>query len=176
MKHAIGSKIKLGLWVISAVVIGVFLASLVSKNIPYKESDKNTAIAIESVMPSETIPKYFYFTKDPNQKPKVSKKALTTYGENGNFKLGEKIKITDLIYPLLLESSNDAAEIIAEYFKRDIFIKKMNQMVNKLELSKTIFEDPSGLSSKNQSTVEDMFKLAGYINQKKPDLFQITTK
>ena len=112
----------------------------------------------------------------PDDTAKVSKKALTTYGENGNFKLGEKIKITDLIYPLLLESSNDAAEIIAEYFKRDIFIKKMNQMVNKLELSKTIFEDPSGLSSKNQSTVEDMFKLAGYINQKKPDLFQITTK
>ncbi|OIO29279.1 hypothetical protein COX93_01590 [Candidatus Nomurabacteria bacterium CG_4_10_14_0_2_um_filter_30_12] len=107
---------------------------------------------------------------------KVSKKALSTYGQNGNFKLGEKIKVTDLIYPLLLESSNDAAEIIAEHFDRNIFLKKMNQEALRLDLSKTTFSDPSGLSSKNQSTVLDMFKLAGYIDQKKPDLLQITTK
>ena len=113
---------------------------------------------------------------NPDDIAKVSKKALGTYGENGSLKLGEKIKITDLIYPLLLESSNDAAEIIAEYFGRDTFIKKMNQTASKLELSKTTFGDPSGLSLKNQSTVFDMFKLAGYLNQKKPDLFQITTK
>jgi poly-gamma-glutamate synthesis protein (capsule biosynthesis protein) len=106
---------------------------------------------------------------------KISQKTLTTYGQNGNLKTGEKIKISDLIYPLLLESSNDAAEIIAEYFKRDIFIKKMNQTAYKLELSKTNFEDPSGLSPKNQSTVSDMFKLAGYLNQKKPDLLKTTT-
>ena len=107
---------------------------------------------------------------------KVSKKALSTYGQNGNFKLREKIKVTDLIYPLLLESSNDAAEIIAEHFDRNIFLKKMNQEALRLDLSKTTFSDPSGLSSKNQSTVLDMFKLAGYIDQKKPDLLQITTK
>jgi len=230
MKSTLSSKIKFGFWVISAVIIGIFFASFFLKNIEYKKilkPNENTAAAVESLISNETAPKYFYFTKDPNQKPKVSagayligdldtgeiiltknqdqqfpiasvsklmtatiatesmnqndttkvsKKALTTYGENGNFRLGEKIKITDLIYPLLLESSNDAAEIIAEYFKRDIFIKKMNQTASKLELSKTIFEDPSGLSSKNQSTVYDLFKLAGYINQKNPDLFQITTK
>jgi gamma-polyglutamate biosynthesis protein CapA len=112
----------------------------------------------------------------PDDIAKVSKKALSTYGKNGNLKVGEKIKITDLIYPLLLESSNDAAEIIAEYFDRNIFIKRMNQEAQKLELSKTTFEDPSGLSAKNQSTVSDMFKLAGYLNQKNPDLLEITTK
>ena len=112
----------------------------------------------------------------PDNLAKVSKKALATSGKNGNLKMGEKIKITDLIYPLLLESSNDAAEVIAEFFGRDIFLKKMNQTAYKLELSKTSFDDPSGLSPKNQSTVSDMFKLAGYLNQKKSDLFQITTK
>ncbi len=112
----------------------------------------------------------------PNDIAKVSKKALATYGQNGNFKLGEKIKVQDLLYPLLLESSNDAAEVIAEYFNRDIFIKRMNQEALKLEMSKTSYEDPSGLSASNESTVSDMFKLAGYINQKHPDLFKITTE
>jgi D-alanyl-D-alanine carboxypeptidase len=105
----------------------------------------------------------------------ASKKASATYGENGNFKIGEKIKITDLLYPLLLESSNDAGEVIAEFFGRDFFMKRMNQEALKLDLPKTSFEDPTGLSFKNQSTVFDMFKLAGYINQKNPDLFKITT-
>lgn len=113
---------------------------------------------------------------NPNDTAKVSKKALVTYGKNGNLRTGEKIKLADLIYPLLLESSNDAAEVIAEYFGRDVFIKRMNQTAKKIELLKTTFEDPSGLSPKNQSTVSDMFKLAGYLNQKKPDLLQITTK
>ena len=111
-----------------------------------------------------------------NDIAKVSQKALTTYGENGSFKIGEKIKVSDLIYPLLLESSNDAAEIIAEFFDRDTFLRKMNQAAEKLELSKTSFSDPSGLSEKNESTVFDIFKLSAYLNQKKPNLLQITTK
>ncbi|MCX6751190.1 MAG: CapA family protein [Candidatus Nomurabacteria bacterium] len=115
-------------------------------------------------------------SKSSDDIAKVSKKASATSGKNGNLKIGEKIKITDLIYPLLLESSNDAAEVIAEFFGRDIFLKKMNQEALKLELSKTSFDDPSGLSPKNQSTVFDMFKLAGYLNQKDPNLLQITTK
>ncbi|PIZ86094.1 hypothetical protein COX94_01160, partial [Candidatus Nomurabacteria bacterium CG_4_10_14_0_2_um_filter_33_9] len=229
MKYNINQKIKLAFWIISAVIIGIFFSSLIFKNIKYEKiinPSENIAIAIESLTSQETTPKYFYFIKDQNKKPKVSasaylvgdldtgeiiltknqekefplasvsklmtayvatelmdenniaqvsKKALSTYGENGNFKIGEKIKISDLIYPLLLESSNDAAEIIAEYFDRDTFIKKMNQAVEKIELSKTFFDDPSGLSEKNKSTVFDMFKLAGYLNQKNPDLFKTTT-
>ncbi len=107
---------------------------------------------------------------------KVSKTALATYGKNGNFKLGEKIKISDILYPLLLESSNDAAEVIAEFFGRDAFLKKMNQTAGVLDLSKTTFQDPSGLSPQNKSSVYDLFKLAGYVNQNDPNLFQITTK
>lgn len=138
-----------------------------------KNEDKQFPIASVSKLITAFIAKE---STDQDDTTKVSKNALATYGENGNFKLGEKIKISDLLYPLLLESSNDAAEIIAEYFTREKFVKKMNQIVEKLELSKTSFEDPSGLSPNNKSTVYDMFKLIGYINQKEPELFQITTK
>jgi len=229
MKYISNKKIKNIFWIIFTIVISIFFIFIFSKEIDYKkilESNKNTAIAIQSLNSEETKPEYSYFIKDPNNLPNIdalaylvgdldtgeiifsknqdevfpiasvsklmtaliatelmdendiatiSKKSLETYGENGNFKIGEKIKITDILYPLLLESSNDAAEIIAEYFNRNIFIKKMNETANNLELSKTTFEDPSGLSSANQSTVFDMFKLMQYLNQKKPELLEITT-
>ncbi len=105
----------------------------------------------------------------------VSKKALDTYGTNGNFRLGEKIKTSDLLYPLLLESSNDAAEVLAEHFERNVFVQKMNQQAQNLEMSNTSYADPSGLSKDNQSTVSDIFKLTGYLNQQKQDLIKITS-
>ena len=111
-----------------------------------------------------------------NDTIKINKTILATEGKNGELKLGEKIKVVDLIYPLLLESSNDAAEALAQYFGRDSFILKMNQQAEKLQMTGTSYEDPSGLAYHNQSTTADMFKLAGYIMQQQPDLFKITTK
>ncbi len=111
-----------------------------------------------------------------NEVTKVSSKALSTYGTNGNFRTGENIKTSELIYPLLLESSNDAAEILAEHFGRDNFIKKMNQQAEKLNMSDTAYEDPSGLSSNNKSTPIDIFKLVGYLKKEKENLLNITTK
>src|SRR3989344_9644916 len=52
----------------------------------------------------------------------------------------------------------------------------MNQQAEKLKMTGTSYEDPSGLAYHNQSTTADMFKLAGYIMQQQPDLFKITTK
>lgn len=113
---------------------------------------------------------------NPDATTKITKTALATYGQNGELRLGEKIKITDLIYPLLLESSNDAAEALALYFGRDNFIAKMNQEASALQMTSTSYEDPSGLTPHNLSTVSDLFKLAGYMAQQQSDLFKITTK
>ncbi len=114
--------------------------------------------------------------KDTNDTAQISKRALDTQGKNGGLTLGEKIKTADLTYPLLLESSNDAAEAIAEHFDRTSFISKMNLEAKALELSGTSYEDPSGLSPNNKSTVSDMFKLTGYLAQQQPDLLKITAQ
>src|ERR1035437_6348924 len=112
----------------------------------------------------------------PDDTTQVTKTALATKGTNGELRLGEKIKVTDLLYPLLLESSNDAAEVIAEYFNRDNFISKMNEMAKTLTMDATSYEDPSGLSINNQSTTSDLFKLTGYLIKQQSDLFKITTE
>jgi hypothetical protein len=105
---------------------------------------------------------------------KVSRTAYGTYGAQGNLLTGEKIKISDVLYPLLLESSNDAAEVLAEFAGRSTFIKNMNDKAASIGLFNTSFEDPSGLSKNNISTAEDLFKLARYIYKYKSYIFEIT--
>ncbi|MBP9748218.1 MAG: CapA family protein, partial [Candidatus Pacebacteria bacterium] len=68
------------------------------------------------------------------------------------------------------------AEILAEHFGRDNFIKKMNQQADILNMTDTNYEDPSGLSSGNKSTPIDLFKLAGYLKKEKESLLAITAK
>ncbi|OGJ02302.1 hypothetical protein A3G98_02005 [Candidatus Nomurabacteria bacterium RIFCSPLOWO2_12_FULL_37_8] len=138
-----------------------------------KNQDQKFPIASISKLTTALITKEIM---EPNDALLISKRALDTEGKNGGLKIGEEIETSDLLYPLLLESSNDAAEILAEHFGRDIFIKKMNEVAENLKMSGTSYEDPSGLSPGNQSTTSDLFKLAGYLNQTKPDLLKITTE
>jgi D-alanyl-D-alanine carboxypeptidase len=138
-----------------------------------KDKDKKFPIASVSKLMTATLSKEIQNQEETTQ---ISKKVLSTYGENGDFHLNEKIKVADLIYPLLLESSNDAAEAIAENSGRDLFIKKMNEKAKELELKNTSFMDPSGLSELNQSTTYDLFKFSQYLKEKMPGLLQISTK
>ncbi len=138
-----------------------------------QNADKKMPIASMSKLMTALVAKEIAKESDV---AKISKKAVATLGGNGELKVGEKIKVTDLIYPLLLESSNDAAEAIAEYFKRDDFVAKMNSGAKSLKMDDTSFEDPSGLSKNNQSTALDMFKLTGYLMSQKPEIIEITNK
>jgi poly-gamma-glutamate synthesis protein (capsule biosynthesis protein) len=106
----------------------------------------------------------------------ITQKVLSTYGQNGDFFLNEKIRLGDLIYPMLLESSNDAAEAIASHNNRNSFIKMMNEKAQSLGLVSTTFEDPSGLSINNQSTAFELFKLTKYIKEHRKDIFEKTIK
>lgn len=105
----------------------------------------------------------------------ASRRALATYGTNGNFHAGEKITLGALLYPLLMESSNDAAEVIAESEDRQQFIAKMNTTAAKLAMADTSYAEPTGLSPENQSTVRDLFTLTSHIAENQPLIFDITT-
>jgi poly-gamma-glutamate synthesis protein (capsule biosynthesis protein) len=153
---------------------GAFLVGDLDTGEIILEKNKN------KVYPIASVSKLFTATVSSenltnSQIAKVSQKALATYGENGGFYLGEKIKVSDLNYPLLLESSNDAAEIIAESFTRENFIERLNQKVQDLKLISTNFSDPSGLSEKNKSTASDLFLFAKYVNTNHKDLLKLTT-
>jgi len=112
----------------------------------------------------------------PTTQIQVSAQAFGSPGEGGRgqLRLHEKIEVSDLLYPLLLVSSNDASEVLAEALGRNNFIKKMNEQARNLSMSNTIFDDPSGLSSKNISTVLDLFTLTQHLYQNHPTVFEIT--
>jgi D-alanyl-D-alanine carboxypeptidase len=104
----------------------------------------------------------------------MSQRAVNTYGEQGNVRRGEKYTIEQLFYPLLLESSNDVAESLAEFDDRDSFLTDMNAKAKLLEMTKTSYYDPSGLSFKNVSSLNDLFKLTQYISKYRNFIFEIT--
>ncbi len=68
-----------------------------------------------------------------------------------------------LLQLLLVESSNEAAEVIASVIGRNNFIDKMNMKAESLGLSDTTFTDPSGLDNGNLSSTVDLMKLLQYI-------------
>lgn len=104
----------------------------------------------------------------------VSRTSVEMYGTFGRLSNGEKILITDLYYPLIMESSNDAAEVFAESFGYDGFINLMNSKVKEFGMRNTSFEEPSGLSEKNVSTARDLFKLAENITKTYPEIWDIS--
>ena len=111
---------------------------------------------------------------DPKSMAVVSRKSYNTFGTEGELLLGESIRVSDLMYPLLMESSNDAAEVLADSYGHEKFMSEMNKRSLELGMNDTYYEDPSGLSPKNVSTVDDQFKLAKYIFEKYPVVFDLT--
>lgn len=73
---------------------------------------------------------------------------------------GEKIKMRDLLYLLLLMGANDAANVIAEYVAKDIptFINLMNDFAKAIGCENTNFTNAHGLDDSNQKTTAyDMY-------------------
>jgi D-alanyl-D-alanine carboxypeptidase/poly-gamma-glutamate capsule biosynthesis protein CapA/YwtB (metallophosphatase superfamily) len=115
-------------------------------------------------------------TQNIDKTVEISKEILSTEGGNGALHLSEQIRIRDLFYPLLLESSNDAAEAIASGSGRNTFIEDMNKISKSFGMASTSFADPSGLSEKNLSTVFDLFKFSEYLQKNEPEILKMTTE
>jgi D-alanyl-D-alanine carboxypeptidase (penicillin-binding protein 5/6) len=111
---------------------------------------------------------------DLDKKITITEKALSAEGTAGDFKLGEVFKVSDLIKAMLVVSSNDAAIAIAEDFGEKEFINEMQKKASELKMFQTTYLEPSGLSFVNQSTVNDLAKLATYIYFNHPELLQIS--
>jgi len=113
----------------------------------------------------------------------ISKKAVSQEEETGYLKPGEKLSLNQLLHIMLIESSNDAAWAIAEGIKeatatstnKEYFVELMNQKAREIGLSNTFFNNPTGLNgTENYSTSYDLFKLAYYILNNHPEIYEIT--
>lgn len=84
------------------------------------------------------------------------------------------VSMYSLMQLLLVESSNEASEVIAGEYGREDFIKEMNDKARIVGMFDTTYADPSGLSAKNVSSLGDLFQLTRYIKTHRDFIFEIT--
>ena len=132
---------------------------LVSKNMNKKKLIASTTkimtgiIAVESGKFNKTVT--------------VTDKVLESYGSNIYLSIGEKMKLKDMVYGLMMQSGNDAALMIADYLGgEEKFVKMMNKKAKQIGMKNTTFSNPHGLDekTKNYSTAYDMALLMRYAN------------
>ena len=85
-----------------------------------------------------------------------------------------RVSMYSLLQLLLMESSNEAAEVIANHYGRQEFIARMNEKAKEVGLTNTTFTDPSGLDNGNVSTVEDLFRLTQHILNNRGFILELT--
>jgi D-alanyl-D-alanine carboxypeptidase (penicillin-binding protein 5/6) len=81
---------------------------------------------------------------------------------------GERIKVSDLIYGLILASGNDAAATLAEVSAGsiDAFVGEMNDAARRLGLEQTSYANPIGLDDPdNYSSAADLADLAARLRR-----------
>ncbi|MGB8956133.1 MAG: D-alanyl-D-alanine carboxypeptidase family protein, partial [Tumebacillaceae bacterium] len=102
---------------------------------------------------------------DLNSEVTVSSRAAGKEGSSIYLKVGEKQKLIDLLYAVMLRSGNDAATAVAEHVGKTEakFVEMMNAKVAELGLTGTHFANPHGLDAKEHySTAHDMAILTAY--------------
>lgn len=101
-----------------------------------------------------------------DEKATVSNRAIHTEGSAVYLQEGEKIKLEDLVYGLMLRSGNDAAVAIAEHVGGSVegFVHIMNQKAAEIGMMNTEFANPHGLDDheNHYSSAYDMAILTRY--------------
>lgn len=99
----------------------------------------------------------------------VSQSALDPldglYSASSDLQAGEQITVRNLMYCMMMENSNDAANVLAEYIGGSItdFVTMMNDLAKKLGCKNTHFTNAHGLDEDGEYTsAYDMYLLTKY--------------
>lgn len=110
----------------------------------------------------------------PSARVTILAEDVREEGNSGKLVKGETFTTKELLYPLLMVSSNDAGAALARTYGRAQFVAKMNAFAWSIGAINTAFADPTGLSYNNVSTTEDMVKIISWIEKNRPDILDIT--
>ncbi len=125
------------------------LAKLMSATIIFDKIPTSTDITITNQM----------FAADPDER---------------NLIVGGRYTVEDLLHLMLMPSSNVAAQANADFYGLDAFLNEMNARAAEWGMADTHYDDPSGISAGDESTVSDLAKLAQVIYARYPGIFAIS--
>ena len=162
-----------------------FVMYVASDNARYmlfvKEAEQKLPIASLTKLMTALVAMQFY---GPEENIVVSLRAIQEEGDQGELFEGQNITAHDILYPLLLESSNDAAAALAEHKETQTFMNRMNQKAVELGLVQTSFVNPTGLDpvgssdgaepALNMSSAQDLALLVIAIKNEYPEILDIS--
>lgn len=90
--------------------------------------------------------------------PSDVKRASTTY-----LRSNDRVTVETLLYLMMVGSDNAAARALARTVSspKD-FVKSMNALARELDLTQSIYTEPSGLSALNRASAQDLARLVLY--------------
>jgi D-alanyl-D-alanine carboxypeptidase (penicillin-binding protein 5/6) len=137
----------------------VFALDLDSRLVLYqKDADTRTYPASTTKMVTGIVAMENYSLDQP-----VLVSREFTDGQRLGLKTGETLSLEKLLFVMLVQSANDAAEIIADQFPggREEFISQMNNAVALWNLQNTHFQNPTGLDQDGHySSASDLVRIA----------------
>jgi D-alanyl-D-alanine carboxypeptidase len=125
------------------------------------DQDSDTVRPIASI--TKLMTAFVFLSADPDMDAtyQLQKEDVRTGGKSYIYP-GDQVKNRDLFYLTLVGSDNTAAMALARTLglSEDEFVARMNQQAKDFSLTKTKFQDISGLSNGNVSTAKEVLILA----------------
>ncbi len=104
----------------------------------------------------------------------ITKEEADVPPDGSGISAGETYVLGEMLYPLLLDSSNIAAEALASTTDRLNFLDLMRSYAWEIGMSTAYFADPSGVDPMNRASARDLFALAKYLYKFRPDILTLT--
>lgn len=158
------------LWAASAVLYDADAGRVLFGKNPYEKLPMASTTKIMTLL-------VVLENSNPSEIVTVSKKAAAQPDVQLGMREGEKYRVKDLCYSLMLESHNDTAVALAEHVGGSVegFAALMNQKALDLGAYHTQFVTPNGLDADGHfTTAEDLARIAAYAIRQ-PEFQEITT-
>ncbi len=132
----------------------------------------------DTVYPIASITKLFTATAilenfNPESMTTITMGDVAGEGEAGKLESGEVYTYRELLFPLLLESSNDAA-LALDHATNGTLVPLLGTVAAKYGAKNAWFADAAGLSTENQATARDLMAFSQAVGERYPFVYDIS--
>ena len=87
---------------------------------------------------------------------------------------GTSYRILDLLFPLMMEGSFEAAQAITSLYQHDRILELLSTKAASIGMRSTIFTDGAGVTAGNTTTAGDVFLLLKYLHTNRPFILAVS--